>query len=75
MLNTILQALDLTSLEGLAFPLVEINPYPNIYSKTVESGDSLNGMPTKWMATINTKSKDSGLGLKRVYRARVSKLV
>lgn len=47
MLNTILQALDLTSLEGLAFPLVEINPYPNIYSKTVESGGSLNGMPTK----------------------------
>ena len=73
-LDIIPQALDLTSLVGLAFPLVGLNTHLNIYSNTEESAASLAGVPSKRLASINTKSKGSELGLKELYKARVSKL-
>lgn len=64
----------MTFLLGLAFPLFEINPNPNIDSSTGKSGARLTGVPTKWLTYINTKSKGAELGWKEVYKERVSKL-
>lgn len=46
-LDNLPQVLDLTFLLGLAFPLFEINPNPNIDSSTGKSGARLTGVPTK----------------------------
>lgn len=59
MLDIISQTLDLTSLVGPTFSLLEMKPHPKIYSNTEETVAGLLWVPIKWLTTIDTKSKGS----------------